>query len=333
MIKTILKLTPFFQEKIWGGNRLHTNFNYDIPSDKTGECWAISGHPGGDCAIQNPEFPNETLASLWKTHPDLFGNVSGDIYPLLVKIIDAKDDLSIQVHPDDAYAKEYENGSLGKTECWYILDCDPGTTIVIGHHAKSKEEMKRMIEENRWSELIREVPIQKGDFFQINPGCVHAIKGGTLILETQQSSDVTYRFYDYGRLENGKPRPLHIKQSLDVTTIPFEENTVAPEISTLDDATITRLVTCKYYSVCRVELNGTASFNWNQPFVNVSILSGEGTMDGQPVKKGDHLVITANYGEMKMEGNLEFMYSHIKDLCNIDSRIEIERTIEKPAIL
>ncbi len=311
MSKTILKLVPVFQEKIWGGNRLQTNYSYAIPSDKTGECWAISGHPGGDCSIENPEFANETLASLWKNKPSLFGNVSGDIYPLLIKIIDAKDDLSIQVHPDDTYANEFENGSLGKTECWYILDCDPGTTIVIGHHAKTKDEMKQMIEENRWDELIREVPIQKGDFFQINPGCVHAIKGGTLILETQQSSDVTYRFYDYGRLENGKPRPLHIKQSLDVTTIPFEANTVAPEVTTQDDATITKLVTCKYYTVCRVELNGATHFTWNEPFVNVSILSGEGTMDGQPVKKGDHLVITADYGDMNIEGNLEFIYSHI----------------------
>lgn len=311
MNKTILKLVPVFQEKIWGGNRLATNFNYDIPSDKTGECWAISGHPGGDCAIENPEYASETLASLWKKKPELFGNVPGDIYPLLIKIIDAKDDLSIQVHPDDAYAMEHENGSLGKTECWYILDCNPNTSIVIGHHAKTKEEMEQMIAENRWNELIREVPIQKGDFFQINPGCVHAIKGGTLILETQQSSDVTYRFYDYGRLENGKPRPLHIRQSLDVTEIPFKENNTAPNVHTLEDATISTLVTCKYYSVSRVELNGTAHFDWNQPFVNISILSGEGTFDGQPVKKGDHLVITANYGMMELTGNLEFMYSHI----------------------
>lgn len=311
MSKTILRLIPVFQEKIWGGNRLRTNYNYEIPSDKTGECWAISGHPGGDCAIANPEFSTETLASLWKNRPDLFGHVSGEIFPLLIKIIDAKDDLSIQVHPDDAYANEYENGSLGKTECWYILDCDPDTNIVIGHHAKSKEEMEKMIEEKRWKELIREIPIQKGDFFQINPGCVHAIKGGTLILETQQSSDVTYRFYDYDRLENGKPRPLHIRQSLDVTQVPFEANTITPQIQTQDDATITTLVTCKYYTVCRVELNGTTNFDWKEPFVNVSILSGEGTFDGQHVKKGDHLIITADYGPMQIDGNLEFIFSHI----------------------
>ncbi len=311
MSKTILRLIPVFQEKIWGGNRLKTNFDYEIPSEKTGECWAISGHSNGDCSIANPEFASETLASLWKKRPDLFGNISGETFPLLIKIIDAKDDLSIQVHPDDTYANKYENGSLGKTECWYILDCDPGTNIIIGHHAKTKQEMEKMIEENRWKELIREIPIQKGDFFQINPGCVHAIKGGTLILETQQSSDVTYRFYDYDRLENGKPRPLHIKQSLDVTQIPFEADTIAPQTHTKEDATITALVTCPYYTVCRVELNGTTTFEWTQPFVNLSVLSGEGSLDGQPVKKGDHLIITADYGTMQISGNLEFIYSHI----------------------
>lgn len=111
-------------------------------------------------------------------------------------------DLSIQVHPDDAYAGEHENGSLGKTECWYVLDCEPGTEIVIGHNAKDKAEVEKMIRNHEWSDFIRKVPVHKGDFFQINPGCVHAIKGGTLILETQQSSDITYRVYDYDRLQN-----------------------------------------------------------------------------------------------------------------------------------
>ena len=311
MSRTILKLIPVFQEKIWGGNRLHTIFDYQIPSDKTGECWAISAHPNGDCGIAHPEFANETLSSLWKKRPDLFGNLSEDVFPLLIKIIDAKEDLSIQVHPDDSYAKEHENGALGKTECWYVLDCDPDATIIIGHHAKTKEEMTQLIEQNRWSELLREVPIKKGDFFQINPGCLHAIKGGTLILETQQSSDVTYRFYDYDRLENGKPRPLHLAQSLDVTKIPAEINTTIPSTVKQEVAQITNLVTCPYYSVSHVTVSGTATFIWKEPFVNISILSGEGRLDGMEVKKGDHLIATANYGEMLIEGNLEFIYSHI----------------------
>lgn len=311
MKRELLHLEPVLQEKIWGGKRLRTVFGYDIPSDRTGECWAISGHSNGDCKVKNPAYAGETLGSLWKKHPELFGNLEGDSFPLLIKIIDAQDDLSIQVHPDDAYANVHENGSLGKTECWYVLDCDPGATIIIGHNAKTKEEMQQMIDENRWSELLREVPIQKGDFFQINPGCLHAIKGGTLILETQQSSDVTYRFYDYGRLADGKPRPLHIAQSLAVTTVPHAAEAPVQETVCKEDAKITHLVTCPYYAVYRMELNGSVTMDWAQPFVNVSILKGEGTLDGEPVKMGDHLVIPAGYGEIKLEGNLELIYSHI----------------------
>ena len=304
----ILKMQPIFQEKLWGGNRLSTVFGYDIPSDHTGECWAISGHPGGDCAIVGMD---KTVGQLWKENPELFGNLPGEVFPLLIKIIDARDDLSIQVHPDDAYAGVNENGSLGKTECWYVLDCDEGATIIIGHNASSKEEMAQMVEENRWNELLRQVPIHKGDFFQIDPGCLHAIKGGTLILETQQSSDVTYRFYDYGRLENGKPRQLHIAKSLDVTKAPFVPSAAEQNTFTQGDATVYHLVTCQYYSVYRVELKGKAAWNFDAPFVNVSILSGEGKMNGMEVKKGDHLLLTASFGELNVEGDLEFIYSHI----------------------
>ena len=202
-------LTPVFKEMIWGGNRLKTEFGYEIPGDDTGECWAISAHPNGDCVVQEGEYAGLHLSELWNRHRDLFGNLEGDRFPLLIKLIDAKADLSIQVHPNDAYAKEHESGSLGKTECWYVVDCDEGAEIVIGHHAKTREEVKEMILNKRWSEFIRVVPVHKGDFFQINPGCLHAIKGGTLILETQQNSDITYRVYDYDRLSNGKPRELH----------------------------------------------------------------------------------------------------------------------------
>lgn len=307
-MKKILKLIPVFREKIWGGSRLNTVFGYRIPGEKTGECWAISGHPGGDCAIEGMD---KTLSQLWKEDPALFGNVPADTFPLLIKIIDARDDLSIQVHPDDTYANIHENGALGKTECWYVLDCDEGATIIIGHNAGSKAEMAQMVVENRWTELLREVPINKGDFFQIDPGCPHAIKGGTLILETQQSSDVTYRFYDYGRLENGKPRQLHIEKSLDVTAAPFSPDTSTPTVSRIGDATVTHLVTCPYYSVYRAELHGKAELNWTQPFVNVSVLDGEGTIDGMQIQKGDHLLICADYGTMQLEGRLELIWSHI----------------------
>ena len=310
-MKKILHLEPVLHEKIWGGTELRDQFGYAIPSDHTGECWAISGHPNGDCRVTNPEFGGQTLGQLFRTRRELFGNIPGDVFPLLVKIIDARQDLSIQVHPDDAYAKVHENGSLGKTECWYVLDSKPGTTVIIGHNAGTREEMRQMVAEGKWNRLLRQVPLRRGDFFQINPGCLHALKGGSLILETQQSSDVTYRFYDYDRLENGKKRELHIEKSLDVTTVPFVPDRTVPETETVGDAEITHLVTCPFYSVYRAVLHGAAGLTFRAPFVNVSIIGGEGTLDGEPVKKGDHMVLTANYGPCRLEGNMELVYSYI----------------------
>lgn len=310
-MKKILHLEPVLHEKIWGGTELRDQFGYAIPSNHTGECWAISGHPNGDCRVTNPEFGGQTLGQLFRTRRELFGNIPGDVFPLLVKIIDARQDLSIQVHPDDAYAKVHENGSLGKTECWYVLDSKPGTTVIIGHNAGTREEMRQMVAEGKWNQLLRQVPLRKGDFFQINPGCLHALKGGSLILETQQSSDVTYRFYDYDRLENGKKRELHIEKSLDVTTVPFVPDRTVPETETVGDAEITHLVTCPFYSVYRAVLHGNAALSFHAPFVNVSIIGGEGTLDGEPVKKGDHMVLTANYGPCRLEGNMELVYSYI----------------------
>ena len=185
------------------------------------EQWGISAHPNGDDEVLNEEYLGKTLSALWKDNPELFGNAEGDRFPLLTKIIEANTDLSIQVHPVDEYAAKNENGSLGKTECWYIMDAKQGATIVIGHNAVNKTEVKSMIENGQWKDFIREIPVKKGDFFFIEPGTVHAIKGGTTILETQQSSDITYRVYDYDRLQNGKPRQLHVKQSIDVINAPF----------------------------------------------------------------------------------------------------------------
>lgn len=302
-------LKPVFKQMIWGGNRLGTDFGYAIPDDDTGECWAISAHPNGDCQIKNGVYAGMSLSELWDTHRELFGNVEGDRFPLLIKLIDAKADLSIQVHPNDAYAKEHENGSLGKTECWYIVDCDEGAEIVIGHHAKNHEEVEDMIRNKRWKEFIRVIPIKKGDFFQINPGCLHAIKGGTLILETQQNSDITYRVYDYDRLSNGKPRELHVEKSIDVIEAPFIPYQVSTTRETGEGYEKQNLITCDFYSVDKLEIKGTAVFKQDKPFLNVSILEGSGTIDGIRIQKGDHFILPAGYGDYEWSGTMTVITS------------------------
>ncbi len=310
-MREILFLGPVLKEMIWGGTRLKTEFHYEIPSNNTGECWAISAHPNGDCEIINGSYKGYKLSQLWLEHRELFGNAKEEVFPLLVKIIDAKDDLSIQVHPDDTYAKKNENGALGKTECWYILDCDKDAEIVIGHHAKSTDELRHMISTNAWSDLIRILPIKKGDFFQIEPGTVHAIKKGTLILETQQNSDITYRLYDYDRLQDGKPRELHLRKSIDVIRCPHSDVQSNRNKTEYPKAIKEHLVTCPYYCVNKLEINGMQDFTQEEPFTLVSVIEGSGDIDGVGIHKGDHFIIPSGYGTYQLSGNLRLISSHI----------------------
>lgn len=309
-MKSILFLEPVFKQMIWGGRQLADQFGYEIPGDRTGECWAVSAHPNGDCVVREGAYQGKTLSQLWREEPGLFGNSDLDRFPLLVKIIDAKDDLSIQVHPDDAYAGENENGSLGKTECWYILDCPEKASLVVGHNAGSRQELQEMIEQERWGELIREIPVKKGDFIQINPGTVHAIKGGLMILETQQNSDITYRVYDYGRLTDGKPRQLHVEQSIDVITVPaLSAKDSVKEAAYLPENTMNELISCDYYRVWKLEVAGGFSFEQEYPFLIMSVTDGEGTVNGKDVKKGDHFILPKGFGEVDLQGKMQLIVS------------------------
>ena len=311
--KAILFLNPVFKQMIWGGDRLGRDWPYQIPGNDTGECWAVSAHPNGDCKVREGIYEGRTLSRMWEEYPELFGNTGLDRFPLLVKIIDAKTDLSIQVHPDDAYAKVNENGSLGKTECWYVLDCEEDSSLVIGHNAKSKEELAEMIHEGKWGDLIREIPVKKGDFIQIDPGTVHAIKGGLMILETQQNSDITYRVYDYGRLTNGKPRELHIDKSIDVITVPakpVEESVMA--VGDLPENQMNLLISCDYYKVWKLDVTSAVAFEQEYPFLIMSVIEGDGLINGQMITKGDHFILPKGYGEIKMQGNMQLIASTIQ---------------------
>lgn len=305
-----LFLKPVLKETIWGGTRL-SEYGYELSSETVGEAWVISAHPHGDCVVKNGFYAGCQLSELWSSHRELFGNLPGKQFPLMVKMIDARQDLSVQVHPDDVYAALHESGSLGKTECWLVLDCEPGTEIVIGHRAGTRQELCQMIDEGRWEELIRRVPVKPGNVFQINPGCVHAIQGGTLILETQQSSDITYRLYDYGRLQNGRPRPLHLEQSKEVIRVPFVEEQLGQTEEQIQDAVCKRLVCCSYYCVEQISLDGQWDFENRHPFVNVSVLEGSGFCNEYSVKKGDHLILPAGYGSVRWRGKLELILSWV----------------------
>ena len=274
MMDKVILLKPYFSHTIWGGTKLRDEFGYNEPGDDIGECWGISAHPSGEAVAVNGEYAGHKLSQLWNDHRELFGNAAGDRFPLLIKIIDANKDLSIQVHPDDAYANEHENGSLGKNECWYVLDCPEDGELIVGHNASSREELIEMIDNGRWDELIRRVPVKKGDMIQIDAGTVHAITAGVCVLETQQSSDITYRLYDYGRLQNGKPRPLHLDKSKDVITVPATD--VDKQVfhkGNEADNTVTELVKTEFFTVSKVRVNGECTFDTDAGFICSSVIS------------------------------------------------------------
>ena len=307
----ILFLKPHLQEKIWGGSRLISDFGYECENkDHIGECWGVSAHPDEDCEIDGGEYDGVKLSKMWRDHQELFGNTGLSEFPLLTKIIDAKEDLSIQVHPNDDYAKEHEN-SLGKTECWYILDCPENASLIIGNNARNRDELEGMIEDHRWSELCNEVPVRKGDFIQINPGTLHSIKGGFLILESQQSSDVTYRVYDFDREVNGKKRELHLKQSLDVIKTPdkFVKDDI---IHTKDIPDIKQqLESNSCYKIWKWHITRETDLAHSEPFLICSVIEGEGLVDGRPVKKGSHFIIPFGMTEVKARGNMQLIMSSI----------------------
>lgn len=312
----LLFLKPVFHEKIWGGRKLADDWGYDVPEGPIGECWAISAHPAGDCAVDGGSFDGMTLSEVWRDHREVFGAVPVDgkeatEFPLLVKILDAKDDLSVQVHPDDAYAAEHENGSLGKKECWYVLSAEEGGTIVVGQRAADEAEFRQLVDEGRWGELLNEVPVHTGDFFQIDPGTIHAIKGGTVILETQQSSDVTYRVYDYDRLQDdGTKRPLHLEQSIEC--VDFEAPAIASgAIPTPVIGGIQHLADNDRYIVDLVTVAGEKVFSAIPTFRCVSVIEGEGTVGGRAVKRGQHFIIPASYGDLDCEGTMRLIVSRV----------------------
>lgn len=311
--KEILFLDPVCTHNIWGGTKLREEFGYPVEGDDIGECWGISAHPNGDGTVRSGAFSGMKLSAVWKEHPEVFGNYDCDRFPLLTKIIDARDDLSIQVHPNDDYAKVHENGSFGKTECWYIMDAPEGATLVIGHNAKTKEELSDMIHQGRWKEFIREIPVKKGDFIQIDPGTVHAIKGGLLILETQQNSDITYRVYDYDRLSNGKPRELHVEKSIDVITVPAKsvDDSVKSALN-LPENQLNELYSCKYYTIFKADVNGKMEFEQKYPFLLASVLEGDGIVGSSPVKKGDHFILPNGYGKVELQGKMSLIVSTVK---------------------
>lgn len=287
----ILKLKPVLVEKeIWGGHKIKDIFGYREASDRCGEAWGISAHKSFSSTIENTQYHGMTLRELFSSNKELFGNYQGSEFPILVKIIDAKDNLSIQVHPNDDYAKKHN--SLGKEECWYILDAEENTEIIIGHTATSKTELHQAIDQDNIEYYVQKFPIQKGDFFYIDAGTLHAICAGTTLLEVQQSSDITYRVYDFNRKQDdGTFREIHKNQAKEVLTVP--------------NFNVNRTHNNRYFEYEILENKEIHSTTAHIHGDYIFIIDGEGTFDSVDVKKGDFLMVSSS-SEYTISGTITY---------------------------
>jgi mannose-6-phosphate isomerase len=215
----------------------------------------------------------------------------------------------------NVYANKNENGELGKTECWYVIDCEEHAEIIFGHNATSKEQFVEMVERGEWSELLRRVKVKPGDFFYVPSGTVHALCSGVLILETQQSSDTTYRVYDYDRVDkDGFTRKLHLEKAIAISTVPHQNIAVTPKIEEVPGGRVITFVQADYFSVYNWEIKTAVSFTQDKPFLIGSVLKGEGTITTDEgsftILKGNHFILPNGLGTFEIKGHVELIVSY-----------------------
>lgn len=317
-----VSLKPAAKEYLWGGTRLNDDFNLGLPVYPLAEAWMCSTHPDG---LSLADGEGCSLAELLREHPDWLGThvlqTTGGKpeLPILIKLIDAKEDLSVQVHPDDGYAGRVEN-SWGKTEMWYVLSARPGAQLVYGFNRDVEaEEVRGAIRDGSIPDLLNHVPVEKDDLFYIEAGTVHAIGAGCLVAEIQQSSNLTYRLYDYGRTgRDGKQRPLHVEKALDVanlksSAVPRQPMRVLKYRNGYASELLSR---CRYFQVERILLNteerrmaqfrtGSNSFHALQCVDGCGVLFGEGYM--RNFFKGDCFFVPADSIDLQLHGKASLL--------------------------
>ena len=314
-------LTPAAKDYLWGGSRLNDDFNLGIPITPFAEAWVCSTHPDGTCATSS----GQPLSTVLKENPELLGTHALQTtggkpeLPILIKLIDAKSDLSVQVHPDDEYARKYE-GQWGKTEMWYVLGARPGSELVYGFNRDvSADQVREAVETGTIGVLLNHVPVHKNDLFMVSPGTVHAIGAGCLVAEIQQSSNLTYRFYDYDRVDKrGQKRELHIDKALEVvklksSAVPRQPLRVLKYRPGYASELLTR---CRYFQVERMLLDtqnrkmagfqtGSNSFHALLCVDGCGVLFGEGIMLN--FFKGDCIFVPADSIAMKLHGKAQLL--------------------------
>lgn len=308
-----LTFQPVFKTRIWGGSRLSGWFAECPAGEPVGEAWVLSDHPEGTTAIANGPLAGQALHDTIQRWPDWFGRPSYTRFPLLVKVIDAAADLSIQVHPDDTYGMVHNN-EQGKTECWWVLDAAPDAALVYGHTAQTRAMFERLVQEGNWTALLQRAHPSVGDFYYVPAGKVHALGRGTMVLEIQQSSDTTYRVHDYDRLDaTGQPRRLHLDDALNVihypdVDVPVQRQPLKPPL------TGEKLVVGPYFSVEKWSVSPRMNFVVHHVTI-LSVIAGSGRLSGgghdMLLHRGQQVLLPLGMGELAMEGPLEVLVTQV----------------------
>ncbi len=315
----ILKLKPVFKDYLWGGTRLKTDFGFECDYDKVAEGWMLSCHKDGKNTIDGGEFDGKSLDDVINEigSVQVVGTRAEDFpyFPILIKLIDAKDNLSIQVHPNNEYAQRVE-GEFGKTEIWYVLDAADDAQLIYGFKDKiSSEEFADAIENNTLTDVLNSVKVKKGDLLFIEAGTVHAICKGILVAEIQQNSNTTYRVYDYGRVgADGKPRELHIQKAVDVSVTEPPKYDIKPMGEPVDNGEYveTLLTKCDLFTVNHYDVKESVTLCTDEKsFNHILVVDGSGCINEKEFKKGDSFFVPANYGEYKVSGACEIIISKI----------------------
>lgn len=318
--KEILVLSPVGKDYLWGGDKLNTEYHFNLDLHPFAEAWVCSVHPDGPSIVANGKYKNRKLSNVLDEHPEYLGTkVTDGQLPILVKLIDAKKDLSVQVHPDDEYAKKYENGQNGKTELWYVLEADEGAKLVYGfEHPVDENELKHAIQNGTLENELHFESVHKGDVFLVEAGMVHAIGKGILLAEIQESSNLTYRLYDYSRIDkNGQKRELHFDKAMDVlNTEPVKVIRRKPrKVNYFYGCTRELLSRCKYFEVEKIQVTKGFSFSVKEESFQILLCTnGEGGLEienshNKPVRfhKGSCLFVPAGIGRCFVLGECELI--------------------------
>ncbi|OOM77307.1 mannose-6-phosphate isomerase ManA [Clostridium puniceum] len=305
-----IRFENLYYDKIWGGRDLES-FRDNLPEGDIGESWDIACHPNGTGIVANGKFKGISFDSLIKQHEHfLVGNkVSIQKLPLLVKLINSREKLSVQVHPGDEYAAKYE-GDYGKTEAWYVVDAKPDSTLIVGTKHCTKEQFEAAIKSGEVEKYLNKIEVKKGDCFLINSGLIHAICEGVIIAEIQQNSDVTYRVYDYGR-----PREIHVEKALDVTNFDLQCQNLKGEEVEFDGYKKSLLCKNEYFGIEKLIIeNSLTDRSSEEKFDILTCVDGEGIIEGkgysEKIKMGDSYLVPATLGEYKIQGKLTLLKSY-----------------------